>query len=659
MTPSNNKRQLIIITGLIVAAIVVFACFVLDQIRRDPDVLFLTNQKDAQWIKFDREFKLTTIKAGQISVKFRRHFKTTTAIDNAGLFVRALKSSQVILDGKVLYDSQLDFDNWKKLRRISIPSPMQPGIHELIIIVTSYNSSPALLVYSDNLPIKTGQHWTASKNDTNWTPAIAVSRIKPASFSREFPSSTNALRTILPWLVPVFVIIFGWSMLYNPRIYPLTKLNPWHPKPRYVCWAMLILWTVMAVNNMFKLDARVGYDLLDHLKYIDYIVVNHSLPLADKGWQMFQSPLYYIISAPLFALFKNSVEITTVAKLLRIIPLVCGLIQIEIVYRAARIVFPKKNDLQIIATVVGSLIPMHIYICQVVGNEPLAGCLTSWLILLVLSLLTPHQTKRHFLFFVLIGAVLGLALLSKVTAVLLVLPLVIALVFHSRAIGQSIKHAAINISVVFGVCFITSGWYFIRNWLVLGKPFIGGWDQSRGMQWWQDPGYRTWSQTFAFGESMIYPVFSGIMGFFDAVYSTFWLDGFYSGILCRLQWNVNFMVAGALLAVTPTVLLFIGFVAPLRNSMKQSRKTILFSTFCIAIYLTAIFYLYIKLPIYSTAKATYTLGLLPCYALLAAAGAEPFLKHRLIRSFLFALLACWAFAAYLAYFAYHFANLEP
>jgi hypothetical protein len=64
--------------------------------------------------------------------------------------------------------------------------------------------------------------------------------------------------------------------------------------------------------------------------------------------------------------------------------------------------------------------------------------------------------------------------------------------------------------------------------------------------------------------------------------------------------------------------------------------------------------MYIVCPVYSRTKATYTLGLLPCYAILVAAGAEPFLRNRIIRSVFMALFACWAFAAYAAYFVVGF-----
>jgi hypothetical protein len=70
----------------------------------------------------------------------------------------------------------------------------------------------------------------------------------------------------------------------------------------------------------------------------------------------------------------------------------------------------------------------------------------------------------------------------------------------------------------------------------------------------------------------------------------------------------------------------------------------------LAVYLAAMIDVYLRLPIYSTAKATYTLGLLPCYGVLVAAGAAPFMRFRLPRALIFAALTCWAVAAYAAYF---------
>ena len=76
----------------------------------------------------------------------------------------------------------------------------------------------------------------------------------------------------------------------------------------------------------------------------------------------------------------------------------------------------------------------------------------------------------------------------------------------------------------------------------------------------------------------------------------------------------------------------------------------LFALAAVLIYLAAIIDLYVRLPIYSTAKATYAVGLLPCYAVLIAAGTASFLRFRLPRALLFSGLTCWAVAAYATYF---------
>jgi hypothetical protein len=70
----------------------------------------------------------------------------------------------------------------------------------------------------------------------------------------------------------------------------------------------------------------------------------------------------------------------------------------------------------------------------------------------------------------------------------------------------------------------------------------------------------------------------------------------------------------------------------------------------VAIYLTAIFYIFLTVPILSSAKATYALGLIPCFALMGSAGFEALTKWRLLRAFVYGLFACWVVGAYAAYF---------
>jgi hypothetical protein len=624
------------------------------QFRSDPEVSFLTSEAGSQWIQVDTDFS-TQAHQLRTEVAFLRHrFDTEETIEEAWLTVRAMKRAAVVLDGESLSWTADEEDMWKNPRRIRVPFRVEPGAHELILLVSNPSGPAAGLAYSDELDLRTGPDWEASRNGKDWTPARPVSRAKPTAISREFRRPPAALRQVLPWLLPVFAVVFAWTFWSDRGAAGPRRLPFAHLTPRQVRWALLSSWTVLAANNMIAIPSAVGFDLMAHFQYIRFVATNGSLPLATQGWQMFQAPLYYAISAPINALFADSMALSTLVKLQRFVPMLCGLVQIEILYRAARMVFPARPDLQIVATVAGALLPMRIYMCQVIGNEPLAGCLTSLVILMALCLLTDEARKRGGFFVAGLGVVWGLAILSKVTPIILAPLLLIAVAVHGRRFGDSAVRVAAKAACLFGACFAVAGWFFVRNWIHYGKPLVHPGDPIWKFDWSQDPGYRTWSQLASFGESLSHPVYSGVVGFWDSLYSTLWLDGFLSGMVAsrvRPPWNDDFMLAGAWLGLIPTALLLLGLAAPLRGRLPGSRAALLFASGCLAIYLAAILDIWVRLPVYSAAKASYTLGLAPCYGLLIAAGADAFLHGRLTRSLTAAMISCWAVAAFLAYFA--------
>ena len=67
---------------------------------------------------------------------------------------------------------------------------------------------------------------------------------------------------------------------------------------------------------MFKLNFQVGSDIWGHIEYIDFIVTKYSLPLATDGWEMFQAPLNYILSAPLYALLIKWMDMPWIVKIM-------------------------------------------------------------------------------------------------------------------------------------------------------------------------------------------------------------------------------------------------------------------------------------------------------------------------------------------------------
>ena len=203
-------------------------------------------------------------------------------------------------------------------------------------------------------------------------------------------------------------------------------------------------------------------------------------------------------------------RLDVVIQLLRFLPLLCGIAQVEICYRAARRVYPDRRDMQIVCTALGGLLPMNLYISQYIGNEPLAGCLSALVVLWCIYILTASSPRLETKAIVGLAVLLGCAILAKVTAVLLLAP--VCIVVYYRGGKEAITWRWKDVLILVAGVAVVSGWYFLRNWVEFGKPFVGGWDTARGIIWWQDPGFRTPAQFARFGAALTQPIAAGTAG---------------------------------------------------------------------------------------------------------------------------------------------------
>jgi hypothetical protein len=646
----------------------------------DPETYFLLDEAGGSWIRADAPCLLGARSSSQTVTVFECRFTTARLLQNARLTVRAFRRCLVEMDNKPvdarptgseaaggtlpsrgrqnearerLARQKADSpDAWKEPKEFVVPGPLAPGTHQLRISVFNFNAHPCVWASSNELGLQTGADWFVVESNGKRTPAVSAAHVRMPEEALLYPTVKEAFLSRWPWLAATFVLVFAWTVWTSRPARSAERGACWQLTPSRVRWILLTAWVVLAANNIWQIPNWVGPDLVPHLNYVFYLSEHRSLPLATDGFEMFQAPLFYLLAAPWYGLLAPHVSAIAIVKILRFLPLLCGLAQIEIVYRTSRVVFPEKRDLQILATTIGGLMPMNIYSSQVLGNEPLAGCLTALLMLLSVSLLVEPLRNRSLWFFAVMGLVWGLAILSKVTPLLLAPLLIGVIAVHCRNVGGAWRQTLVRGSLVFGTCFFTAGWWFLRNWARLGTPIATS--QTRGNVWWQDPSYRTVPQLTSFGVSLSRPIYGGVWSLWDTFYSSLWLDGNVSGLVIPpkvFHWNVDWMLAGAWLAVVPMALLCLSPAACLRRELRPARDALLFCLAALAVYLAAIVDLYIGLPVLSTAKATYTMGLLPCYGLLVAAGAAPLLRGRFLRAVLFSAIACWALAAYLAYFS--------
>src|SRR5262249_2250503 len=158
-----------------------------------------------------------------------------------------------------------------------------------------------------------------------------------------------------------------------------------------------------------------------------------------------------------------------------------------------------------------------------VTNETLAATLVTISLYLVLRLLgTRNPSTAQFAW---LGLCLGAAMLSKATALLIVLPVFVVVGGRMILERESSSGWLGKLATMSAVFLLACGWQYLRIWYHFGTPLLGNWDAAAGFSWWQDPGYHAAADYLRFGQALVAPLFSGFSTFADGIYSTLWGDG--------------------------------------------------------------------------------------------------------------------------------------
>ena len=184
------------------------------------------------------------------------------------------------------------------------------------------------------------------------------------------------------------------------------------------------LWVALFCNNTRSLPLNTGFDAPSHIDYIGYLQEHKTLPLPNEGFEMFQPPLYYAISAVTLSTLGLSVSDGVGGMVLRLLTACFALVHIMLVFLSLRLLFPGQLGRQLVGLALAAFLPMQLYLSHYVTNETLAATLATAAIFLCLRLLQAQSASvvGH----AGLGFCLGAALLTKATGVLLVPFIVVA-----------------------------------------------------------------------------------------------------------------------------------------------------------------------------------------------------------------------------------------
>lgn len=190
-----------------------------------------------------------------------------------------------------------------------------------------------------------------------------------------------------------------------------------------------------------------------------------------------QPPLYYLLSSLVFTVTEGFLPA------LRLLSLIFGSIIVICSYLIFRIIWPDRLLLAISATSFIAFLPQHIHILTSVNNDSLAWALISLTLFMSVKLVreaSQHQTVSYCKI-ILLGILVGLCLLTKLTVYFSIIIGMVAVFFHWK-ISYSLKgKPQDNIKKLFQMwtlfiipVVILGGVWWIRNLAVYGAfDFLG------------------------------------------------------------------------------------------------------------------------------------------------------------------------------------------
>jgi len=608
--------------------LLVSALLVAQRCRHAADAAWLPTRAGAPWLMAPTPVTADLQQEPGQAV-FVRRFDGAALPGKASLRVHAFRSAEVVLDGQRLATVPAAERSWLGGRELVLPA-LRPGPNELRIAVSNPRG-PALLSVAGPGPLATGAGWEVVAPGLPPRTAVVADDTRPHPAAPAARRATVAVGRHAGLLLALFasgaLAAWTWSERAGPRLR--------RALPTLALAGALALFasSVAAVYARIPVKSGFGFDLGNHLAYVVYVRDALRLPLATDGWSTYHPPLFYAVSAAAMEVASRLAPALDPASALRVLPFLSGLALVLVSHRLARRLLPGDGAGAALAAVFAAGAPVNLYMAAYPSNELPHAALSAGALWLGVSALLAERAAAATVLSA--GVLLGLALLTKFTALLLV-PILgfflgAKLVLLERApAGRCLGLLGLLGASVIAPC----GWWYGRNMAEFGRPLVGNWNLPEGgITWWQHPGFHTTAYYTGFGASLERPLFSGFEGFLDSVYSTFWLDAYLGGratvTFHRAAFDYDLASAIPLLALPATAALVLGGVRAIARAFGAAGRTgreraawsfLLVTLWTVGLAMVAVT---LELPYFAQARAPYGLLALPVLALLFAVAFAP------------------------------------
>lgn len=626
---------------------------------RSPDTPYLPRAAGARWIAPRLPVHLVPVRVEPErlpTATFERRFELSGVGAGATLRLRAWSEVRVELNGAPLPGLE---DEELRGREVRAPLAglLRAGTNEIRVRVVHTRGPPLLWARIEGVdpPLASGEEWSARLDapEPRGVELADDTRAPPALLA--LPTPAQGLRrhgALLAGAALAGAIAWSVGRELGPRArsrIPLAALA-----------AAACLWALVFVRAQERVPLWAGPDAVRHVEYAHWVREHRALPLAGESWAAYHPPLFYVLEAGVLAAAEPAPGGVAERAALRAIPALATLGNVGVALLLARLVFGRRPRELGLAAALAACAPANLLLATYVSNESLHALLANLGVLATAAcLLAPRVTLRAAAG---LGLLLGLAVLAKVTS-LLVVPVAAALVALRAALADGRRPAAAAAAgaLVLAGAAAVAGWFFARNWIHFGTPLVWNQDVPGGEAFWQAPGFRTARYYLGFGASLVHPFAAPFRSLWDALYATWWGDGSTGGVATleawKPLWDLPAMSASYLLGVPASLAAAAGWLLVARDALRgddvRRRLALTLLAAVPAVLGFALVQRSLATPYYSFVKASFALGALAPLAVagaaaLAAAHEALARAHPQLPALLYAWLAALAAAVFVA-----------
>ena len=233
----------------------------------------------------------------------------------------------------------------------------------------------------------------------------------------------------------------------------------------------LLVGVFLRASMAWNYNPTSSYDSDEHWEVVQWIAAHKRVPYPEFTFEAFHPPLYYSLAAWLSTHGVSRANMPWLS-------IAASCLELVVIWTGAELYLRHSRWARIATLALAAILAGLIHLGGMNYPEAL-NCLLNATVMVLVPLAFRRAQSDRWPLTMLIGVLLGVAMLTKVSALAVILAIAMGLALELFAPGRSLRSRLLNFAPWTGglvVCLAVCGWYYARNVREYGQPIVVSFD---------------------------------------------------------------------------------------------------------------------------------------------------------------------------------------